>query len=83
MFNVQGFKQSHVYCSKRLSKRGGIGSSETRLRLGALSVIGQILLKSPDLHGMDERGITLYNMSSMCNIEPEYSGRPFGGMAVI
>ncbi len=55
-FNVKGFKQSHVYCSKLLSKCDVLGICETWLRPGELSTTNQTLLKSPDLHGMDEGG---------------------------
>lgn len=74
-FNAKGFKQSHVYISKILSSCDIIAISETWLRPGELPIINEILGQDKD--------ICVIAKSSMCDVDPGYSGRPFGGLAMV
>ena len=73
-FNAKGFKQSHIYISKLLEDCDIIGLTETWLRPGELPMINETF-KHKDL--------CIFSKSSMCDIDPSYMGRPFGGMAMI
>ena len=83
-YNAKGFKQSFMYVSELLSHADTVGITETWLRPGELAIIKPTLLGSPALNNVnaDDLVILLFAKSGMCNIDPSYTGRPYGGVAV-
>ena len=81
-FNAKGFKQSFMYVSELLSHADTVGITETLLRPGELSVIKPTLLGTPALNNVNADDLVIFAKSGMCNIDPSYTGRPYGGVAV-
>ena len=81
-FNAKGFKQSFMYVSELLSHADTVGITETWLRPGELSVIKPTLLGTPALNNVNADDLVIFAKSGMCNIDPSYTGRPYGGVAV-
>ena len=81
-FNAKGFKQSFMYVSELLSHADTVGITETWLRPGELSVIKPTLLGTPALNNVNADDSVIFAKSGMCNIDPSYTGRPYGGVAV-
>ena len=81
-YNAKGFKQSFMYVSELLSHADTVGITETWLRPGELAVIKPTLLGSPALNNVNADDLVIFAKSSMCNIDPSYTGRPYGGVAV-
>ena len=81
-YNAKGFKQSCMYVSELLSHADTVGITETWLRPGELSVIKPTLLGSPALNNVNADDLVIFAKSGMCNIDPSYTGRPYGGVAV-
>ena len=77
-FNCKGFKQSVHYVHKLIMECGILCLQETWLRPHEISFINSALQElSPDLK------LYTHAKSAMSDIEANYSGRPFGGVAII
>ena len=78
VFNCHGFKQSFSYISKLLNDSDVACLTETWLRPCELPYIDNVMRSS----NMSDK-FQVFSKSAMCDIEPDYSGRPFGGVSII
>jgi exonuclease III len=72
-YNCKGFKQSIGYIKKLVNEYDIVCLNELWLWPAEISLIEKAL----------DMNITAYAVSGMNNVGPEYTGRPFGGVAVI
>ena len=73
-----------MYVSDILCQADTIGISETWLRVGDLSIIKHTLLQSPALSEVVcAKDLLIFAKSSMCDADPGYTGRPYGGLVVV
>ena len=79
-FNCHGFKQSVDYISDCLAKSDVLCLTETWLRPDELHVINDSLMMHPKLTGTK---LYVFAKSAMHDLPADYSGRPFGGVAII
>jgi len=79
-FNCKGFKQSIDYIANLLHSNDIVCLTETWLRPGELSGIHLWLKLNPMLLGVD---FDVYAKSAMEDINDLYTGRPYGGVAII
>jgi hypothetical protein len=79
-FNCHGLKQSMDYVIQQLSNRQILCLCETWLRPGELDLIDSLILNNPKLQGKNYK---TFSKSSMQDISPDYTGRPFGGVTII
>ena len=79
-FNCKGFKQATSYIKELLDQCDVLCLSETWLRPGEIPGI-KVWLDSVNKH--NEADYDVYAKSSMEEVSDSYSGRPFGGMAII
>ena len=74
VFNCHGLKQSIDYINSRLENCDILCLNETWLRPYECDTIKRMIL---------DDSVLVFAKSSMCDIESGYSGRPFGGIAII
>ena len=74
-YNCHGFKQSYLYIKERLDVTDVICLQETWLRPHELGIISEVLETDAKL--------SIFSKSSMDEIQADYNGRPFGGVAII
>ena len=77
-FNCKGFKQSSDYILERFVSSDFLCLSETWLKPSELVLIEDSL---GEKFGKDS--FTVFSKSAMEDIDPEYRGRPFGGVAML
>ena len=77
-FNCHGFKQSANYITKHIKQCDFMLLSETWLWPHELTLIDKSIC---DSNSSDD--FKVFSKSSMCNVESDYCGRPFGGLAII
>ena len=78
-FNCKGFSQSADYICKLLQDCDILCLTETWLWPNELDIIQCAI--NATFHGSDS--FVVFAKSSMCDIEGDYHGRPFGGLAII
>ena len=79
-FNCHGFKQSSEYIVKTVARNDVVCLTETWLRPNESNVIDNVLCNHPTT--CNERFVS-FTKSGMTNCDSDYSGRPFGGVAII
>ena len=78
-FNCKGLKQSSDYIVDLFRKNDVLCLTETWLRPHELGLIEGILTS----YGFTPGTFSVFNKSSMNDVDAEYKGRPFGGIAII
>ena len=79
-FNCHGFKQSCDYITEKLKLCDILCLNETWLRPTENETIRSVLIAHPDL---SDKSYSIFEKSGMNDVDASYTGRPFGGTAVI
>ena len=79
-FNCHSFKQSSEYVIDNIVKNDVVCLTETWRRPHETDVIRSVLGKHPSTC---KNRFTVFSKSGMVNCEPDYAGRPFGGVAIV
>ena len=78
-FNCHGFKASVDYIIEQVKVCDILCLCETWIRSGEGRIINDTLNTSKEL----DCQVTVFSKSGMDNTDPEYKGRPFGGVSII
>ena len=79
-FNCHGFKQSCDYIIEKLKSCDILCLNETWLRPGESEIIRSALNAHPDI---TSQSYSVFNKSGMNDVDASYTGRPFGGLAIV
>ena len=79
-YNCHGFKQSMDYVLELLANTQILCLCETWLKPSELNLIDSLIECNPKLQG---RNYKVFSKSIMHDIGPDYTGRPYGGVAII
>ena len=81
-YNCHGFSGTADYVLDRLSNCDIMGLTETWLRPNEKHSIKSTLQNHPSFKST-HKAYTVFSKSGMEDIEPDYTGRPFGGVSII
>jgi exonuclease III len=79
-FNCHGFSGSLDYVIELVGRCDVLCLNETWIRVGDEGLIEATLKQSSELRNCN---ITVFSKSGMEDAEPDYTGRPFGGVAIV
>ena len=79
-YNCKGFKSNVYYILDRLEKCDVLSLEETWLKPHKLNLIQCAIDDRPSMRNSK---FHIFSNSGICDVEPTYTGRPFGGVSLI